>query len=53
MYYSRQWLPKNKIALLGKDKKFDTLKLNEGKTTAQRKSVNRAYKCACDPSSPD
>merc|ERR1712062_888690 len=31
-----QWLPNTKIALLGKDKKFDNSKLKEGKTPAQR-----------------
>ena len=45
-FISRQWLPRNKIALLGVDKRFDHQKLNEGKTTAQRKSVTRAYNTA-------
>merc|ERR1712037_959281 len=31
------WLPSNKIALLGKDNKFDNSKLREGKTNAQKK----------------
>jgi hypothetical protein len=49
----RQWLPKNKITLLGKDKKFDHLKLNEAKTTAQRESVKRAFNCARQPHCPE
>ena len=47
------WLPTNKIALLGKDNKFDNSKLREGKTNAQKKSIMRAYKCALEPLSPD
>ena len=39
----RQWLPRNKIALLGKDKEFDSQKKMEGKTAALRKSVQKAY----------
>jgi len=38
-----QWLPRNKIALLGKDREFDSQKKNEGKTAALRKSVQKAY----------
>ena len=40
---TRQWLPRNKIALLGKDKEFDSQKKMEGKTAALRKSVQKAY----------
>ena len=42
-FLHRQWLPRNKIALLGKDREFDSQKKNEGKTAALRKSVQKAY----------
>ena len=43
IFIYRQWLPRNKIALLGKDREFDSQKKNEGKTAALRKSVQKAY----------
>jgi len=38
-----QWLPRDKIALLGKDNDFDSRKKMEGKTAALRRSVQKAY----------
>jgi hypothetical protein len=38
-----QWLPRDKIALLGKDNDFDSRKKMEGRTAALRRSVQKAY----------
>lgn len=41
-----QWLPRNKLELLGEDKKLDNVKLTESRKPADRKAVLRAYKDA-------
>lgn len=44
--YNRQWLPRNKLELLGEDKKLDQVKLTESRKPAERKAVQRAFKDA-------
>lgn len=41
-----QWLPRNKLELLGEDKKFDQVKLAESRKPADRKAVRKAFKDA-------
>lgn len=43
---NRQWLPRNKLELLGEDKKLDQVKLTESRKPADRKAVRRAFKDA-------
>ena len=44
--FIRQWLPRNKLELLGVDSKSDQSKLAEGKRPAVRKNVEAAFKRA-------
>lgn len=41
-----QWLPRNKLELLGEDTKLDQVKLAESRKPAERKAVQRAFKDA-------
>jgi len=43
IYFSRQWLPRNKLEPLGVTQELDDIKLTESKKPADRKSVRKAY----------
>ena len=40
---SRQWLPRQKLSLLGQNNRVDNTKLYEGKKPSLRKSVQQAF----------
>lgn len=44
----RQWLPRNKLELLGIDKEIDIKKLTECRKQADRKAVRKAYEDALE-----
>ena len=43
MLCSRQWLPRQKLSLLGQNNRVDNTKLYEGKKPSLRKSVQQAF----------
>jgi len=43
IYFTRQWLPRNKLEPLGVTQELDDIKLTESKKPADRKSVRKAY----------
>jgi len=41
--FNRQWLPRNKLELLGEERSVDQSKLTESRKATDRKAVRKAY----------